>query len=506
MNQSLKILFTASEVFPFSKTGGLSDVAGSLPKALTALGHDVRVVTPFYKSVKNSLFAKNIKKRGRIKNKISGAILGFNLFEYTDNGLSIYFVEKDKYFNRDGFYGTKFGDYPDNAARFGFFGRACLAIAEYLDFKPDIIHLNDWHTGLIPFYLKFCLPSLDTIAHFSCTRTLFTIHNMAYQGIFDRRDLSRLGIGPEFFNMQNLEFYGKINFLKSGILYSDAVSTVSRRYAEEIKTPEYGAGLDGLIKQKQANLYGVLNGVDYSEWNPANDKFIKIKYDENTIENKNICKNDLIEQMNLTTLSDEPIVGCVSRLVHQKGIDILIEAIDEIMQMGCSLVLLGAGDEWCNKKFKEYIEKYPGKINIHVGFNEGLAYKIEAGSDIYVMPSRFEPCGLNQMYSLKYGTVPVVRATGGLDDVVIDAGMDKAKGNGFKFRQAEKSEFLASLKEAVNCYKKKKAEWRGIILRGMAEDHSWQRSALEYVGIYKKILTNGNKETWINHRRFNNAG
>ncbi|MFH1837340.1 MAG: glycogen synthase GlgA [Candidatus Omnitrophota bacterium] len=483
MARQKRILFVASESVPFAKTGGLADVAGSLPKALAAQGLDIRVMMPLYKCVSELKDIELIKEVSIKKEDLPGDMNGFEVYSARTDGVTTYFIDNKKLFDRSGLYGTSKGEYPDSGIRFSFFSRAVLAAVKKLDFKPDVIHCNDWQTALIPFYLRF---RLEKDNFFNGIKTLFTIHNMAYQGAFKRNIMSKIDIPERFFNMDDLEFYGQICFMKSGILYSDAVSTVSRKYAEEIMTAAYGSGLDGLVRKRKNSLYGIPNGVDYSVWNPKKDKFIKTNYDAESIEKKDKCKEDLIKYAGLNISKDTPLLGSVTRLAEQKGMDLLAAIAPRLVEMGAGLVVLGHGSENYNRMFRSLADKFPGKIYVCNAFNDELAHKIEAGSDMFIMPSRYEPCGLNQMYSLKYGTIPIVRATGGLDDAVIDVYEDRKNGNGFKFVPAEANALYETIEKAVQVYKNKD-EWMRIVKRAMAADFSWDHSAEEYVKLYRDM-------------------
>jgi len=477
-----KILFISSEVVPFAKTGGLADVSGSLPRELQSLGCDVRVVMPLYREVTDGKHRLE-REEPHVKHPITGGIFGFGLYSNKDRGLTTYFIKHKKCFDRAFLYGTPRGDYRDNALRFSFFCRAALAMLKQTGFRPDLIHCNDWQTALVPFYLRFPLSDDD---FFRGIRTLFTIHNMAYQGVSDRKVMRKIGIPESFFNMNDLEFYGKLNFMKSGILYSDAINTVSRRYAEEIMTPRYGCGLDGLLRMRKESLYGIPNGVDYSVWSPENDKRIKVNYTPGTIDKKAECRKDLIEEAGLSISGDKPIFGSVTRLAEQKGMDLVAGITGRIVEMGAGLVVLGKGSSHYERLFAALAARYPRNVHVRNDFNEDLAHKIEAGCDIFLMPSRYEPCGLNQMYSLKYGTVPVVRATGGLDDAVVDPDEDAAKSNGFKFGPATESALFEAVKRAAALYDDKE-KWRQMMLRGMACDFSWRSSAEQYLSLYRML-------------------
>jgi starch synthase len=478
----MKVLIVSSEVFPFAKVGGLADVAGSLSKTLVSLGCDARVIMPLYGCVDREKF-QLVKEAESVKHPLTEEIRSFDLFSCKTDGSTVYFVKNKEYFSRNEVYGTSDGDYPDNASRFSFFSKAVLAAIRELDFKPDIIHCNDWQSALVPFYLKFKLADDD---FYKGIKVLFTIHNMAYQGVFDRSVMGKAGLPDEFFTSDGLEFYGKVNFMKSGLLYSDAVSAVSRKYAEEIRTPEYGCGLDYLVKKRKDALYGILNGVDYSIWSPECDSFLKENFSTDSLEKKQECKKDLLKQVGLSILPDKPLLGSVTRLVEQKGMDLLVNITDRIVQLGAGVVILGQGGQSYNNMFRNLAQKYPQNVSVSIDFNERLAHKIEAGCDMFLMPSRYEPCGLNQMYSMKYGTIPVVRATGGLDDAIIDFDKNKKKGNGFKFDPATEEAFLEAIKRAISHYKDKDL-WQKLMIQAMSYDHSWEHSAKEYVQLYTKM-------------------
>jgi starch synthase len=483
MGRFPKVLIVSSEVVPFAKTGGLADVSGSLPRALASFGCDVRVIMPLYKCVSDGDF-ELVKEFGHTRHRFRKGGIRFELYSTRSEGITTYFVKDNRFFKREGLYGTPKGDYPDNGLRFGLFSRAVLDTVKDLDFKPDIIHCNDWQTALIPFYLRFKLSDDD---YYRGIKTLFTIHNMAYQGLFSRHIMRKLGMPNGFFNMNDLEFYGKLNFMKSGILYSDAVSTVSHRYAEEIMTSEYGCGLDGLLRSRKSVLYGIPNGVDYSVWSPKKDQFIKKNFDAGTIDKKLECKRDLLEYTKLPLPENAPLIGCVTRLADQKGVDLLAEAVERIVALDAGLVILGRGEKHYIRLFLNLAKKYPRNVYVCTDFNDELAHKIEAGCDIFVMPSRYEPCGLNQMYSIKYGTIPVVRATGGLDDVIIDFDENREGSNGFKFGLADTEAFYAAVKRAVEVYGDKPL-WKELMLRAMSYDFSWRHSAEQYVKLYRKIM------------------
>lgn len=480
----MKILLASSEVVPFSKTGGLADVAGALPYAFNeACDCDVRVFSPLYKMTKDKKF--NLKRVKKIQDVYPFEDTGvFELFEIENKGVTFYFIKKDEYFDRDGLYGTPKGDHADNAERFSFFCKAILSAAIDSKFYPDIIHLHDWQTALLPLYKRIRLAGQHPLKK---SKVLFTVHNLGYQGLFDAGVLEVIGIPPGYFAMDALEFYGKVSFIKSGIIYSDSVSTVSKRYAKEILTPEYGCGLEGLLGTKEDVLYGILNGADYSDWNPETDSLIPANYGPETIKKKMVCKKELLKYFKMTLPSLRPLIGFVGRLAEQKGIDLMADALPQIITAGAGFVLLGTGNEKYERMLKKLAKKYAGKTGISIAFDNKLAHMIEAGVDIFVIPSRYEPCGLNQMYSLKYGTVPVVRATGGLDDTITDYSANPKNGNGFKFERADTYDFLNAIKRALSVFSRKE-EWLKLTRRGMNADFSWSRSAKEYIGLFKKMV------------------
>jgi len=478
----MNILFISSEVFPFAKTGGLADVAGALPEALSKKGHKCSIILPFYKCVEKNGFSPKLFKKD-MGVKLAGRDEGFNLYLLEHNNVNVYFIKKDEYYYRDYLYGTPQGDYPDNAFRFGFFTKAIIETLSCMD-RQEILHCNDWQSALLPLYIRrFYKDSPE----FRNVKIVFTIHNMAYQGLFGREVMQDLDIPESLFTPKEIEFYGRVNFMKAGIIYSDAISTVSEGYAREILTPEFGCGLDGLLRTKRKDIYGIVNGVDYSVWNPAADKFIVSKYSEKDLSGKGECKKDVLKEFGLKYSPDRPLIGMITRLAEQKGIDLVADTMEEMLKLEVLFVLLGFGDEKYNNLFKELAGKHKDQIGIKIDFDNALAHKIEAGCDMFLMPSRYEPCGLNQLYSLKYATVPVVRAVGGLDDTVEDFDPSTKKGNGFKFKEASCSALLAAVKNAVNIFKDKKS-WDRVIQNGLSCDYSWDSSAEKYLRLYEKLL------------------
>ena len=481
----MDILMVASEVAPFAKTGGLADMVGSLSKKMETLGHNLNVVLPYYRMVKERNFRiYPLKKTLRIK--ISDKIVvGEIMTARMGRNITVWFIKNDDYYDREGLYGTEKGDYEDNAERFTFFCRATLELIKVMGFKPDIIHCHDWQIGLIPVYLKTLFKSDP---HFATIKTVFTIHNLAYQGVFSKLDMPLIGLPWEVFTPEGIEFYGKINFLKAGIIYADLVSTVSNRYAQEIQTKEFGCGLEGVLRSKKENLYGILNGLDYEEWDPEADRFIFKNYSRTDLANKKDCKKNLLEEFKIEIKEDAPLFGLVSRLVEQKGIDLVVEAAYEITKLG-GLVILGKGDEDYEKLIAGLINRYPDKVGVRLDFDEPLAHRITAGCDFFLIPSRYEPCGLNAIYSLKYGTVPIVKATGGLDDIISEFIFNTGKGNGFKFYGYSKDQFLTCISTAMKVYKRKKL-WHRLLENSLSSDHSWKSRSIEYENLYSKVFKN----------------
>ncbi len=460
----MKIAICASEVVPFAKTGGLADVVGALPLALEKLKQEVIIVTPYYK--------KAVLTEFQTRPLFPGVLIG-----KVGKNIKVYFIQNDKYFNRDGLYGDRQGDYLDNIERFSFYCRRCLELFKQIQFKPDIIHVHDWQASLIPIYLK-TIYSCDSF--YTDTRTLLTIHNLAYQGTFAREEFPKLGLDWSLFNMEQLEFYGKVNILKGGIVFSDCINTVSPTYAAEIQTREFGCGLDGVLTKRRDCLFGILNGLDYSIWNPAIDKLIFKKYDARNLKDKYKNKEGLQRECKLTASREIPLLGMVSRLAEQKGLDILAEAIADICKLNLQLIILGTGDIKYHKLLEQESKKFKKVFRLYLKFDNTLAHKIYAGSDIFLMPSRFEPCGLGQMISLKYATVPLVFKTGGLADTI-------DKSNGFIFDNHSVPGLVETIREAISFYKDKN-KWQAKINRGMKANFSWQESAKKYIELYQKLI------------------
>lgn len=459
--EKLKILFAASEAVPFAKRGGLADVAGSLPIALKELGADVRLIIPKYRSV-----------------KVSG-----NETVTGKNGVKVYLVENDDYFNRKELYGDKFGDYADNLDRFAYFSRQILERCIKENFKPDIIHCNDWHTALVPVYLN-TIYKYDPF--FENTRTLFTIHNIAHQGLFDKEEFPKTGLDWALFHIHYFEFYGQVNIMKAGIVYADAVSTVSPTYAKEILTKEYGCGLEGVLQAKKGSVSGILNGIDYNLWNPATDTNLTKKYSIENLDDKYVNKEAFQKELGLKVDCDIPMIGMISRLVDQKGLDILAKIINDILSMKIQFVLLGTGDHRYHLLMEKMAKAHQKNTSVNLEFDAIPPEKIYAASDIIIIPSRYEPCGLNQMIGFKYGTIPVARRTGGLKDSIEEFDLKTRKGTGFTFEDYTSEAFLGAIKRALSVHQNRNA-WRELVKYVMGLDFSWRVSARDYMGLYNKI-------------------
>lgn len=471
----MRIVMCASEVVPFAKTGGLADVTGALPLALEEIDQDVVMVMPHYKAIQNSKFSR---QKSRDPDNMSGKIQ--NLKEHISystigKDIKVYFIKNEKYFNRDGLYADKGTDYSDNLERFSYYCKRTLDLLKEINFKPDIIHLHDWQTALIAVYLK-TLYAND--AFFKFTKTVLTIHNLGYQGLFSKEEFPKLGLDWNLFNIEGLEFYGKINILKGGLIFCDIINTVSPTYSKEIQTKEFGFGLEGVLSKRKGSVFGILNGLDYSVWNPSTDKFIAKNYTLETLEDKSKNKEDLQKLCNLTQRPDIPLFGIVSRLAEQKGFDILAKAMEEICKMNLQLVILGTGDLKYHLLLEEMAKRYPRVISVHLKFDDPLAHKIYAGSDIFLMPSRYEPCGLGQMISLRYGTIPLVFKTGGLADTVSNE-------NGFIFEHYSKEDLIKTIEKAIKTYKDKE-EWLKLKTRAMRCNFSWEAEAKKYLELYER--------------------
>ena len=483
----MKILFVASEGLPFSKTGGLADVIEALPKALAALGHEVTVLLPRYRNTRAvGVAVPSLTVQAGDGLRFPAIMEGGSL-----HGVYYYFVEDPEYFDRDQLYGVAGKDYPDNAERFAEFGRAAIEFCKRV-WMPDVIHCNDWQSGLVPVLLKTLYakdPALEGMP------VVFTIHNMGYHGEFPKEAMQKIGLPASLFRIDALEFFGKINFLKGALIFSDFLTTVSPRYAQEIQTKEYGSGMEGVVSSRADHLTGILNGADYAVWSPERDKVIAMRYSPKDFSGKVVCKKNLLDAFGLPAEAvNGPVIGIVSRFADQKGFDLIGQIAPELLKSDLVIVALGAGDPKYEKLFREFAGQYPQKLAVKIAYDNMLAHKIEAGADIFLMPSRYEPCGLNQMYSLKYGTVPVVRATGGLDDTIEDFDPATARGTGFKFQEYDGAALLAALRRALAVCRNEPETWRRIQLNGMAKDFSWQASAVEYARLYEVAWKSGNRK------------
>ena len=493
----MNIVYISPEVAPFAKTGGLADVAGSLPKALESLGHDVSVFMPFYRQAKE-YFDDGGAEQTVIDTGVSVSVPiatrrpTADVFEarLPGSGVRLYLIRNDAYFDRSDLYtdSARHADYADNCERFVFFSRAALEAAEVLGLQPGVIHCNDWQTGLVPAYVRTLYGRSKAVAG---ARTVFTIHNLAYQGVFPQSDMKLTGLDSQLFNWKQLEFYGQLNCLKGGLVFADILSTVSRRYAQEIQTEEFGCGLEGVLKERSADLHGVVNGIDCAVWNPEIDGLISATYSATDFSGKAACKAALLRSQGLPESNGTPLIGIISRLAAQKGFDILEMALDEMMKLDLQVVMLGTGEKKYHRLFEAAAAKYPDKLAANLTFSNRLAHEIEAGCDMFLMPSRYEPCGLNQLYSLKYGTVPVVRATGGLADTIVDCNGETIAGGtatGFAFDTYSPAELLSAIERALDVYARPE-DWSRLVTNGMAQDWSWRRSAREYERLYEQALT-----------------
>ncbi|MBU1088017.1 MAG: glycogen synthase GlgA [Candidatus Omnitrophica bacterium] len=466
----MKVLFCSSEVVPFAKTGGLADVAGTLPPELANLGVEIKVVLPYYKSIETKKF--KIKK---IDKDTAVAVI--------QNNVEVYFIENKKYFDRASLYQYNGVDYRDNLERFTYYCQQTLKLAKKIKFKPDIIHCNDWQSALIPIYLK-TIYKKDVF--YKKTKTVFTIHNLGYQGLFPKEDLALTGLSDAVFSIDGLEFYGRINLLKGGLLFSDKITTVSATYAEEIQTPQFGCGLEGVLQKRKSDLSGILNGINCQDWDPKKNKALTKNYGPDDIEGKYNNKTNLQKICKLKVNNRIPLLGIITRLADQKGLDILAEVIDKIVQMPIQFVLLGTGDPKYHKLFESIKDKYKNTA-IYLSFDPKLAYKIYAGSDMFLMPSYYEPCGLGQLISLNFGTIPIVRKTGGLADTVVDYDPFSKKGNGFVFDNYQSGALLETIKRAL-CVYHDAEEWKRLVRGAMKCNFSWEASASEYYTLYKKTI------------------
>lgn len=480
----MHIVFAASECAPWAKTGGLADVISALPKTLVKMGHKVQIFIPYYRQV-----AKVVSEPAVVLPSVTIPFASYNRFArildggITD-GVQMYFVDCPELFDRESFYATPSGDYPDNAERFGSFCRAVIETTKVLG-VPDVFHVHDWQAAMIAVMLR-SIYYFDPV--FRHVPAVLTIHNAGYQGWFPPRTMETLLLPWDMFTMDKLEHYDKVNFLKGGVVYADAITTVSQTYAQEIQTPEFGNGIEGTLRRRSGDLFGILNGADYTEWDPAVDSHIAAHYTKDKLEGKRECRRDLLHAFRFENVEDQTaVIGMVSRFATQKGIDFIIDILDRLMQEDVVLVMLGSGEEYYERLLTEMAERYSAKMRVQVKFDNVKAHKIEAGSDIFLMPSRYEPGGLNQIYSLKYGTIPVVRATGGLQDSIEE--LPDGRGNGFKFWGYDSNAFLDAIHRALATFRDKQ-KWTEMMKRAMAQDFSWEKPAQEYVRVYERSIQN----------------
>jgi len=476
----MHIVFAASEGVPFSKTGGLADVVGALPRALSAAGHQVSVYLPLYRQTKLKNAQTVVKSitipfddRYRFCSVVSDG---------KTSGVQFYFVDYPPFFDRDSLYGTSAGDYPDNAERFALFSRAVLEASKILG-VPQIFHCHDWQAALVPVLLH---TQYGEDPAFRDAATVFTIHNMGYQGLFPPDTLPLLTLPWDLFTISRMEFFGNVNFLKGALVFSDFVTTVSRKYSQEIQTTEFGFGLEGVLRTRSSTVTGILNGVDYDEWSPEADKFILARYSPQDLSGKAKCKQDLLATFGIADADSRlPVIGIVSRFAAQKGFDLIAQIMERLAREEMIIGALGSGDKPYEEMFLRLAKQFPQKIAVKIAYDNALAHKIEAGSDMFLMPSKYEPCGLNQIYSLKYGTVPVVRATGGLDDTIEHWDARTGKGTGFKFTDYNGEALLLTIKEALRAFRDQ-TSWQQLMRNGMSKDFSWGASAKEYVRVYER--------------------
>ncbi|QGG47128.1 glycogen synthase [Heliorestis convoluta] len=479
--QPLKVLYLSTEVEPFAKTGGLADVAGSLPRALAAAGVEIAIAMPRYKFIEEGTYVTDFPVP--MKDRIETAIVRQSSIKATSNPddsleVPVFFIDNYHYFYRDNIYG-----YADDGDRWGFFSRAVLEMLEPIDFIPDIIHFNDWQLGPAAVMLK------EQYGHrkgYDAIASVLTIHNLKYQGLFGPAMLDFLGLPGEIFHVDKAEFYGQVNFLKAGIVYADLINTVSPTYAEEIKTAQYGEQLEGLLKSREGQLFGILNGINIDQYNAGTDPYLPHHFSPDYIEGKKQVKKSLQQELGLP-VSDVPLLGVVSRLVDQKGFDLIGQIAHALLQKGLQIVVVGEGDPYYENLFRHLEESFPEQVRAYIGFNKPLAQRVYGGSDLFLMPSRYEPCGLGQMIAFRYGSVPIVRATGGLADTVFDYDQNREKGNGFVFKDYESSALLDAIERSLRLYEQKN-DWNKLVRHLMTLDFSWARSAGDYMAFYRRAL------------------
>jgi starch synthase len=480
---SLTIAMAASEAVPYAKSGGLADVTGALPRHLAQLGHRVLLFVPYYRDTR-ARFGRLPRAHAPLDLPFPDHDVRVELLRHEPcPGVSVLLVREDGAFDRSRLYGTADGDYWDNAGRFALFCRAVLAGLQALGERPDVLHAHDWQTALLPLYLRH---RPDFAGALAGTPSLMTVHNLAYQGLFPPAALPYTGVPRRLFDLHGVEFYGKLNLLKGGLLYADAITTVSPRYAEEIRTPAFGEGLDGVLRERAAVLHGILNGVDLDAWNPETDPFLPARFSAADPAGKARCKEALLRAFGLDADPAAPLFATISRLADQKGFDLIAAALPRLLETGLRYCILGSGDRHYEELLLEMARAHPGRIAVRIGYDEPLAHLIEAGADCYLMPSRFEPCGLNQMYSLRYGTIPVVRAVGGLADTVEHFDRARGRGTGFVFRDYDLGGLLWAVGEALAAFGQPR-DWARLRANAMAADVSWETSARRYADLYRSL-------------------
>ena len=479
----MKILFAASEAVPFIKTGGLGDVVGALASALKTAGHDVRLVLPKYRGIKwEGPPLTHLPQQLKIPVGTSDAAVGVYEAVFSPR-FRAYLVDSPAHFDRDGVYGEPGGrEFPDNDARFILLSRAALQIAQAVGFRPDVVHSHDWQTGLVPVFLSL---SNRSDAFFKSTASIFSIHNIAYQGVFPKETMGTARLPWTEFTAEKLEFYDRVNFLKAGLAYSQVISTVSPTYALETQREDFGVGLDGYLKRRASDYFGVLNGLDTAYWNPYRDPHLARRYSAKTLAHRAACREDLQRTAGLEADARAPLLGMVSRLDPQKGFDILLDILDDFIGEGCQAVFLGQGSPVFQAALRTLHRKYPGRVSVSNEFNEPLAHKIYGGADIFLMPSRFEPCGLGQMIALRYGAVPVVTPTGGLKDTVVPVSADGGDGVGFVADRVDTWAYRSALQRAVRLFREQPETWRALVQRGMALSFDWKESVRRYIDLYR---------------------
>ena len=478
----MHILMVTPEANPFARSGGLAEGINALSWALVRLGHKVTVVLPLYRQVRES--GHPISFTGQtLSIPISWKTVPAEIHKAEmDPGLIFYFIGQDALFNRDGLYGTAYGAFEDNAERFIFFSRAVVEMLEAMELGADVCHCHEWQTGLVPVYLRTLYndrPKLQKLA------VVYTVHNVGYQGLFSSFDMPLTGLGWELLSPKGLEFYGKMNLMKGGLVFADLLSTVSAKYREEILTPEYGFGLEGLFQERAAELYGIVEGVDYNRWDPAKDSFLPVSYGPDNLAGKKACKEALIRRFGLNLPSESPLIGLTTRFFERKGIDLLENSLDDLLGLGVGFILQGTGEERHQYLLQEISQRHSGRMGLNIGYTDELSHQIIAGADIFLMPSRYEPCGLDQLYCLRYGTIPVVRATGGLDETIQEYNADTGQGNGFKFHGYTPVELLGTMQRCLALYQDQRA-WQALMRKNMALDFSWDTVAPKYAELYQR--------------------